>query len=66
MDNKKIKWIPELGQRFWHKEYNEYCWLEKILPTGIYVCCLHPRRNKDDDYYGYNKKELTRADESKK
>lgn len=50
--------LPKPGTRFWHKEYNEYCYLEKILPNGMYLCCLNPRRADYDDYYSYSPDEL--------
>jgi len=49
---------PIYGQRFWHKEYNEYCYFVKVLPSGSYLCGLNPRLRDDDDYYAYEPKEL--------
>jgi len=50
----KATYKPKSGERFWHIEYNEWCYFERLMPDGNYLCCLKPRRLDNDDYYSYH------------
>lgn len=56
MKNSKV--IPQYGDRFWHKKYNEYCYYVRTMPDGNYLCGLNPRLRDDDDYYSYKPNNL--------